>query len=246
MKRSLKELLGYDIATTDNEKGNIHDFLFDRDTWIIRYVETDFGNLYKSNRVIIPRLLFKDSELVNKKFFLDLTKSQIEKCPKPEDDQTVSRKYEEELNRHYNLNNYWMETYIMPGAGIVGPYPMRAPAMAIDEKNLNTSLHSFNEVKGYSISAIDDNLGEIDDLITDDSSWHIVYAIVDTRKWMPWSKKVILPVGLLEDISYAKREAKINLHTDTIKHAPEYDASKPVDMQHENALSDFYEKSYVK
>ena len=46
MKRSLKELKGYSLQAIDGEKGKVKNFLFDEDTWTVRYLEVDIGNFF--------------------------------------------------------------------------------------------------------------------------------------------------------------------------------------------------------
>jgi hypothetical protein len=67
---------------------------------------------------------------------------------------------------------------------------------------------------------------------------------VDTSNWRPWSKKVILAADWLAEISYVEREVSISLLADTIKNAPEYDAGRPVEVDFEKALYEFYNKSF--
>ena len=52
MKRSLKELTHFKVETRDASKGHVQDILFDEKSWIIRYINTDFGNLFSSKEVL--------------------------------------------------------------------------------------------------------------------------------------------------------------------------------------------------
>lgn len=246
MKKSISELLKLDIFTVDDVKASTEDFLFDRDTWTIRYIEADFGTVFNNKRVLIPRFLLPDSYTSGTRFYLDLRKEDIERCPKPEQHQPVSKKYEEEIHRYYNIDWYWQQPYNIPGDPIGSPlYPIRVPPPAVDEDTLDTRLRSFREVKGYNILAADGNLGHIEDMIVDDQNWKIVYVVVDTSNWLPWSKKVLLDIGWIEQISYQNKEATINLHSEVIRNAPSYDDSVPVEEQYENVLHGYYEQHHL-
>jgi hypothetical protein len=72
MKRSLKELIGYTIQATDGEKGKVYDILFDDETWIIRYVEADLGNLIFPKKSFNSPFLFARA-IVGRKTFSDRT-----------------------------------------------------------------------------------------------------------------------------------------------------------------------------
>ena len=112
-------------------------------------------------------------------------------------------------------------------------------------KKNKTKVRSFNEVKGYHIEATDGTIGHIDDLLVDDLDWQIVYALMDTKNWVPWSKKVLVGTNWMEEISYVKKEIKINLDKETIQSAPEFDYSEPITDKFEKELFNYYESSAV-
>lgn len=250
MKRSMNEIIGHSIITRDGTKGKIKDFLFDRDSWQVRYIEADFGTLFSSDRILIPRTMLADSHISDEDLHLNVTTSLIKLGPKPEENLPVSRQYEEKINQYYNQEFYWTG----PGYGVAGEpetmagpgYPRRIPSYSMDEDmEPGSNLHSFKEVKGYNIHATDDTLGGVDDLIFDDDSWQIWYMVVDTNSWLPWSKKVLIDISFIENINYEDREAEINLHTDVIKSAPEYEEKDSLDTQYESSLHSYYERSSV-
>lgn len=272
MKRGINEIIGHSLITKDGTKGKIKDFLFDKDSWQVRYIEADFGNLFSNDRILIPKTLLMDSHISDDDLHLNVTTSLVKLGPKPEEDLPISRQYEEHLNRYYSQEFYWAgpgygiagepntdrgygvtgETTMGPGYGVTesartgSRYPRRIPRYDPEEDVMqNSSLYSFNEVEGYKIHATDGTLGSVDNLIIDDDTWQIVYLVVDTNSWLPWSKKVLLDIGFIENINYSVREAEINLHSDSIKNAPEFDEKGTVDDQYETSLFNYYEKSSV-
>ena len=246
MKRSLKELSKYTVETKDGKKGKVKDFLFDEKQWIIRYLEADFGNLFSSEKVLIPKVFLKPPLWENSLFPTELSTSEIEKCPKIRDHLPVSRKYEEELYKHYRLNPYWSSPYLGSTGGYYPPRPINVPSQTIVEDEVDTILRSFKEVEGYHIHALDGTIGHIEDIVIDDEDWQIIYAVIDTKNWLPWSKKVLIAIDWMDKISYVKREVKINLKTDTIKSAPEYNPADFIDMKYEQGLYDYYSRSLIK
>lgn len=240
MKHSLKKLSGYSVTTKDGKEGKINDFLFDEKRWVIRYLEVDFGSFLNMKKALIPRSFIENPDQDNEIIKLALEGKDIEACPDIEKGIPISRAYEAELNKYYNINHYWM---VDPAAVEVPvlypPRPLGIPGKAIDEDDLDTSLRSYNEVEGYHINALDGKLGHIDDIIADDYDWQIVHLIADTSNWLPWSKKVIMPLNFLDEISYAKQEVSISLKKDTIKNAPEYDPGGKLELQEEKTAYDF-------
>jgi sporulation protein YlmC with PRC-barrel domain len=246
MKRSLKDLTGFSIETSDGKKGKIKDFLFDEDNWKVRYLDGDFGSLFKYKRVLLPVNVMKEPDWDNKFIPLDITTQIIDKSPSPEDKPTVSREYEKELMSYYGYSAYWSTGQIAPvNPGMYYPArPLEVPSKKPDEKTLDTSLRSFNEVSGYHILATDGHLGHVEDVIVDDTDWQMVYLIIDTSNWLPWSKKVILLISWLKEISYVTKEVSVDADTELIKDAPEIDTGKPIEEAFEKALLDYYQREF--
>jgi hypothetical protein len=246
MKRSLKNMTGYSIEAVDGPKGKVKDFLFDEESWGIRYLDADYGNLFQNKRVLIPSVFLKKPDWDRELIPIQLSKKEIEDCPPLEERKPVSREYEKELSKHYKIEHYWPYYYAPTGAVYFPPRPLSPPLKIIDEKDIDTNLRSFHEVKGYHIKATDDKMGHVHDLIVDDEDLQIVYVIVDTSNWLPWSKKVLLAIDWLEDISYVDREVTIGLATDTMEEAPEFDLDRLHNQDYEKELYEFYHKSLVR
>jgi hypothetical protein len=246
MKESLKELVGYTIQTKDEEKGKVVDFLFDEKQWIIRYVQSDFSTMNITNKALIPKAFFNPPEKVQKILRADLDKKELDKCPDLADHLPVSRKYEEQLLRYFQIVPYWSTAYIGPVGTFFPPRPINAPMKILEERTAETILRSFQEVEGYHVRALNGKLGHIEDLIIDDEDWQIIYAVVDTSNWLPWSKKVLIALDWMERISYQRKEVEIKLKKEDIKNAFEYDPKQLLDARYEKSLYDFYSRSLVK
>ena len=81
--------------------------------------------------------------------------------------------------------------------------------------------------------------------MVDDIDWQIVYALIDTKNWVPWSKRVLIGTHWMEEVSYINEEIKINLDKETIQSAPEFDYSEPITDKYEKQLFKYYENSAV-
>ena len=111
MKRSIKELLGYSVRVKDGTKGNVKDFLFDEESWTIRYMTTDVGNLFVDKKVLIPRVFFEKPDWNSQVFVIHMTKDELKNSPNLDKHKPVSRKFEEALNKFYNIDNYWSTSF---------------------------------------------------------------------------------------------------------------------------------------
>ncbi len=99
---------------------------------------------------------------------------------------------------------------------------------------------SLKKLKGYWLQATDVSFGHIEDLIIDDSDWQILYVINDTKNIVLWSKQLMFPIELIDEISFLYKEAKINLPKESIKNAPEYNPALAINAEYEKVLRDFY------
>ncbi|MGW8314178.1 MAG: hypothetical protein ACWGNV_01150 [Bacteroidales bacterium] len=243
MKRSLKNLTGYSLEGNDGTQGKVNDLLFDEETWVVRYVDANIDGIRDRQRILIPRFFLATPDWQEKKIRVDLNREEIASCPDINEKSPVSREYERALIKHFSIEEYWPTMYSAPaGAGVFyPPRPIRIPTKLVDEKELDTSLRSFGEVKGYSIKGNEDRFGQVRDLIMDDVDWQVVYLIIDTSSWKPWSKSVVLSVSWLETVSYEKHEVAIAMDPDRIKEAPEFDPAHPIGMDYEKALHDYYQ-----
>lgn len=240
MKRSLKNLRGYSIEAMDGPGGEVQDFLFDEDRWVIRYLEADLDGSPGDNKVFIPKMFMQVPDGYNKTFPVKVQGQNIESCPGLDKEVPVSRAYESALNKHYGVENYWIYDFnAMDSSMLYPPRPLKAPQKVDSERSMDARLRSFGEIQGYRIKAVDGIVGHIDDIIADDKDWQLIYIIADTSNWLPWSKKVMLPLDFLKDISYVLQEVSIELGKETINDAPEYKSNSYSGIQGERDVYEY-------
>ncbi|MGC1784552.1 MAG: PRC-barrel domain-containing protein [Acidobacteriaceae bacterium] len=107
--RSTSEVTGYRIHATDGEIGHLEDFLFDDESWKIRYAIVDTKNWWPGKKILlrpqwIDRVSWTDHEI-----YVRMSREAIQKAPAWEADKPVSREYELRLHRHYGYAPYWTE-----------------------------------------------------------------------------------------------------------------------------------------
>ncbi len=57
MLRSVSDLHGREIRATDGEIGSVDRFLFDDETWTVRYLVVDTGNWLPGSQVLISHTI---------------------------------------------------------------------------------------------------------------------------------------------------------------------------------------------
>lgn len=90
---------------------------------------------------------------------------------------------------------------------------------------------------GYDIHATDGTIGSLDDLLFDDESWTIRWAVIDTGTWLP-GRRVLLPfasLGQPEDRAFL-----VDATREQIENAPGLDSDAPVSRQLEIEIHTHY------
>lgn len=244
MLRSMKEIEGYTLETTDGEIGRCKDFLFNDRQWVLRYMVADTGKWLPGRKVLISPISLGVPDWRSRRFPVALTKDQIKGAPGIHSDEPVSRQYEAELFAHLGYLPYWGGSNVWGSSTF--PRHLRSleaadasgVAVAVETKG-NPDLRSLNEVTGYRIHARDDEVGHVEDLIVDDDQWIIRYLVVDTRNWLS-GRKVIIPPHWVARFDWKEKAAHVDLTREQIKHSPEYESGAPVNRTYETRLYDYY------
>jgi hypothetical protein len=100
-------------------------------------------------------------------------------------------------------------------------------------------LRSVNNLIGYSIRALDGELGKVNEFYFDDFTWSIRYLVVDTGNWLS-ERKVLIPHKALGMTDWNSKTFQVNLTMDQVGKSPEFDTKKPVSRQHEENLFAYY------
>ena len=244
MLRSMEELNGYVLAATDGEIGRCEDFLFDDETWAVRYMLANTGKWLPGRKVLISPISLGEPDWESRRFPVELTREQVETSPTIEEHEPVSRQYEAELFSHLGYLPYW------GGGSVWGPGSVpghlrsdeledQAGVTVAIEPEGDPHLRSLDEVAGYRIDAEDDEVGHVEDFIVDDDDWIIRYMVVDTRNWLP-GRKVIVPPGWVEGFDWQKKTAGVSLTRRQIENSPPFEPGAPVNRAYETRLYDYY------
>lgn len=105
--RSSKEVAGYHIEATDASVGHVEDFLFEPDSWAIRYLVVDTRNWLPGRKVLISPQWIRNISWSERSVSVDLTRADIENSPEYDPSHPPTRGYESQLHRHYARREYW-------------------------------------------------------------------------------------------------------------------------------------------
>ena len=94
--------------------------------------------------------------------------------------------------------------------------------------------------KGFTIAAVDGDLGSVADLYFDDLSWTVRYLVVDTGTWLPGRQVLISPLSVRE----AGDKILVALTQAQVKDSPPVESDRPVNRQQEEAIARYYDQRY--
>lgn len=101
---------------------------------------------------------------------------------------------------------------------------------------MRKNVHSM---LGFSIMAVDGELGKVKDFYFDDQSWTLRYMVVKTGTWL-FGREVLISFASVKEINCDSSSFSVNLTCDQVRHSPDIDTAKPVCRQHEQVLHEHY------
>ena len=249
MLRSVKTLEGFTIGATDGPFGKLKDFYFDDRAWVVRYLVVDTSAWLGGRKVLVSPYSIRQPGWDATVLPATITKEQIKNSPNIDNEEPVSRQYEERYLGHYGYPFYWdgpglWGESFYPGTPLVGvdsPYfegyqgYLRAPA----GDDSDPHLRSCNAVKGYHLHATDGEIGHVEGFLLDDLTWSIRYLIVNTSNW--WlGHQVLVSPEWIKHVSWANSLVTVALDRDAVKRAPVYTEGAPVDRDAEVGIYKHY------
>ena len=258
MLRDVKGLEGYAITAADSAIGHVKDFYFDDEQWVIRYLVVEAGSWLASRMVLISPISVGVPEWTRRQLPVRISREQVEKSPGIDTHKPVSRQHEMDYQMHYGYPAYWgggglwgeglYPSSLLPGYDDLGSTSAAAgaPAERVHEKREEVRRHdddphlrSCQAVTGYHIRATDGEIGHVEGMLVDDSTWAILYLVVNTSNWWLGHKVLIAPAWI-QDVSWFESTVSIKVSRQAVKDAPPYDPNQPLDHEQEMRLYRHY------
>jgi sporulation protein YlmC with PRC-barrel domain len=226
MLRRLNELEGYAIEASDGTVGQVTDFLFDDEAWVVRYLVVYTGSWLSNRTVLISPIAIGKAARSDRTLRVPMTMEQVRNSPDVDTKKPVSR--QQEL-----------------GAG-VEPHTVAADRARVareveQHRDDDPHLRSANAVMRYHINASDGGIGHVQGLLLDEDTWAIRYLIVDTSNWWLGHKVLITPQWI-QGVSWSERTVSIDLTREAIKNSPPYDSASTLHRHQEASLYDHYHR----
>jgi hypothetical protein len=247
MLRSMKGMEDYSIGATDGVIGRVKDFYFDDVAWVIRYLVVQTGE----RKVLISPISIGRPDWSKKILPVSLTRKQVRDSPDIDTNKPVSRQHEMGYLGYYGYGNYWGGGGLW-GAGFYpdllqaglqispdSPSPQPQAGSLPGHQQSDPHLRSGNAVMRYYVHATDGDIGHVEGLLVDETSWAIRYVIVDTSNWWLGHQVIVAPewIGRVE---WSESKLWVDLTRQAIKDSPAYDAAAPLNREQEASIFAHY------
>jgi predicted lipoprotein with Yx(FWY)xxD motif len=213
--RSLKSMLGYALKAEDGDIGSVIDFFFDDAAWRIRYLQADTGKWLPGKKALISPQVIGKPDWEYRKVPVKMPQDKIRKSPEVRVDDPLSRPKEEMICKYYEWPEYWC--------------------------NSSGKLIGLAQVRDYSLHARDGQIGVLDDMIIDDTTWDIKYFVADIGGLI-LNKKVLLDPRWVDEIVDEGKEIRLDVLKDKVSSSPKYDPKEPINRAEEEVLYDYWGK----
>lgn len=153
--RSSEMVTGYDIQATDESIGHVADFIFDEESWAIRYLVVETRNWWPGGRkVLVATDWIERIDWAARSVSVALTRDQVRNSPEYQEGHPLGREYEQRLHDTYQRKGYWTST--QPATGptdgrSVDAVPTHAPSVYV----FNTNIEAKDAIQALSESGFD-------------------------------------------------------------------------------------------
>ena len=226
------KLIGCNVTNTKNEKiGEVKDLVIDKDAGFVAYAVLSFGGFLGMGDKLFAIPFSKVTRTTDDTCVVaDLTKAQLEGAPSFANDSwpTFDRKYGTTVHDYYKTTPYWSDSTQGGPADAT-----RISKDALDKKALNASgMCRASKVIGMDVEDTSGkNLGDIDDVVVDDGTGRVIYAVLSFGGFLGMGDKLFaLPWQSLKPNPKDADKAVLDVPKDRLKAAPGFDKKNWPDM----------------
>jgi sporulation protein YlmC with PRC-barrel domain len=230
MLQNIKQLYGDKLAAFDGDIGQVKDFYFDDENWVVRYLVADTGSWLTGRLVLLTPHAFGKLDQDEKTLHVKLHKKKIQDSPSIESHKPVSRQYEADYYAYYGWPTYWDGSAMWGIGGYPVVLPLSKKEMEIQKKYHHRDdkhLRSMQEVIGYNIQSVDGEIGHVSSFLVDDKSWAIHELVIETGHWYS-GKEILIPTSKVKKISYEEAKVFVSLTKADIQQTAENEISQHI------------------
>ena len=246
MLRSLHDLEHYTIGATDGDIGEVKDFYFDDEAWVIRYFVVETGSWLLSRKVLIAPVAIQHPDWAGQRLSVALTQDQVKNSPDIDTDKPVSRQHEARYLGYYGYPYYWGGTYLAASefthAQEQHEQEKNAEIERFRHEDEDPHLRSCKAIIGYHIAATDGEVGHVESLLINEETWAVQYLVVNTSNWWVGHKVLIAPEWI-EAVSWVDKTVTVDLGREAVKASPPYESAGQLNREREADLYRHYART---
>lgn len=250
MLHSARDLKGYTLLASDGEIGTVRGLYFDDQRWTVRHLVVETGGWLSDRHVLVSPHAVRSVDGDSRRVSVSLTRQQVKDAPGIEADRPVSRQLEADMHDHYGYPYYWGGVGLwgsmdLPMGGTIAPFTPPDPGTAgavAEAPSGDPHLRSSTEVLGYTASAVDGDIGELDDFLVDTPSWRIELLVVDTGRWLP-GRRVQVPPRWVDAVDWPARRMAFRVSRQRLESSPEIDPRQGLGADETRRIQRHFESS---
>jgi PRC-barrel domain len=205
MLHLLMDLVDASVTATDGDLGKVRNFLFDDQSWAIRYLVSDVGSWVKRRDVVISLEAMDQLNWGDKILHFRLTKEQVRNSPDVDSKKPVSRQQEIALREYYGWPAYWRNL----GDADYASIPVAAGRDFPVKSGEDTHLRSAEDVAGYQVWATDGEIGRLENFVVDESCRRIDYLDVRSGDWLH-GRSMLVPTQWVSAVSWGNHRIELD------------------------------------
>lgn len=228
---SSSQTRGFTLHATDGELGRCKDFLFDEDSWVVRYMVADTRKWLPGRKVLLAPEQLDSPDWSSESIPVALTKQRIKDAPPLDEAAPVSRRAEAHWADYFGYSRYWAAPAAWGTVGVGTAFPVTTPptvsSSELADDTLDSDLdavhiRSCRELVGYALQASNGELGHIDDVLIDTSTWRLHRWVIKSKQ-LPQRQPVLVPVETTRNISWHARSVSVSLSREAVAACPQLD-----------------------
>lgn len=205
---NLEDVIDAAVIATDGEIGKVRNFLFDDQSWTIRYLVVDVGRWLSRRDVLISVTAIDKPDWPQKTFRVRLSREQVRHSPDVDSKKPVSRQQEIAMKEYFGWLAWWEEIEELVNAQLPVPSLAAGREFPVHGKE-DPHLRSAEDVGGYEVWAVDGEIGRLENFVVDEASWHLGYLDVKMGDWLH-GRSVLVPTSCVMSVSWADHRVYLN------------------------------------
>jgi hypothetical protein len=237
-----RALLHFRLLTRDGRSIPLRDLYFNDDPWLVHYFVIDVHRWVPGQHGLISTSSVTGADWSRRLFDTPLSVADIRRSPCVDTVRLVSRRATKMLrgsNRAVGDPAVSAPSMTDATPTLLVPRAAAEPAGYGDEDDAH--LRSLLGFIGYTVTALDREIGRVDNLLVDNAPWEIRYVVVDTTFWRP-GRYVLVPTPKITLISPLDRAIHVHLTGADIRSAPTYNPSRRLTVRDEARLLWYYSR----